>query len=405
MSNIAGTVLAQCIPILMQPILRRLYSPEEFGLAAVYFSVVTVLCVAVGLNFHSAVVLPKAEREGKALLLGTTIIAVVMSLILWVVIFLFGENLVGFFGLSEELIPWLYLLPVSAFFNSVHLAFGNWLTRVRAYKASAVNKVSRRFFEGGGQLSFAMLAQRGGLLLGTFFGDGINALTYWIQFRRISGGFEGLGWSEIKAALNRYVDFFRVSLLTNLLSKVSYIIPVLITERLYASAITGQLDLGRQLLALPLSLITVGMAQVMLQQLSTKVNHAETIAPLVRKVFFFLLLMSFTITVVMMLLGEPIFVFVFGEEWRVGGQLASWLVMSYALRFVVVPLSNVLIALERLRWNSLWQFFYFCCMFMMFFVDGLDVLTWVKVLVFVDVLAYSIYGVIIWKAIRQYEVK
>lgn len=404
-SNITGTILAQSIPILMQPVLRRIYSPEEFGLAAVYFSIITVLCVAVGLNFHSAIVLPKSEREAKALLLGSTLIALISSVILGVILFLFGKQIVHFFGWGEQLIPWLYLIPISAFLNSVHLSFGSWLTRARAYRASAINKVSRRFFESGFQLGLGLTLQKGGLLLGTWLGDVMNAVTYWIQFRRISGDFRGISLEEMKSALYRYIDFFRISLWTNLLSKVSYIIPILLAERLYASAITGQLDLGRQLLALPLSLITVGLAQVMLQQLSIKVNDNQSIIPLIKKVFLILFGMSLLMTLGMMIFGESLFVFIFGEEWRLGGILASWLVMSYALRFVVVPLSNVLMVLERLKWNSLWQLFYFCSMLMLFLIEGLDVLTWIKVVVLLDVLAYSIYGVIIWKAIRQYEAK
>jgi O-antigen/teichoic acid export membrane protein len=402
-SNILGTILAQSIPILIQPVLRRLFSPEEFGVAAVYFSIVTVLCVAVGLNYHSAVVLPKSEKDAKGLLLGSTLIAFFISCILWMVIFFCGEKIVFFFGLSDQLIPWLYLIPISAFLNSIHLSFGNWLTRLKAYQSLAINKVSRRFFEGGFQWGLGSFSLHGGLLIGTLLGDFFNALTYWLQFKKLSGHFKGIGLADIKVALVRYSDFFKISLITNLMSKVSYIIPVLVTERLYSTAITGQLDLGRQILALPLSLITVGIAQVMLQQLSVKVNDRQTILPLIQQVFTFLVLMSIMICLVMFFWGEDLFAVIFGEEWRLGGVLASWLVWSYAFRFIIVPLSNVLIVLEKLKWNSLWQGAYFIMMLLMFLIREIEIQRWIQLIVLVDIIAYSIYGWVIWKATKVYE--
>ena len=42
-----GTAIAQAIPILISPILTRLYTPNEFGILALYMAVVSVVAIIV----------------------------------------------------------------------------------------------------------------------------------------------------------------------------------------------------------------------------------------------------------------------------------------------------------------------------------------------------------------------
>lgn len=42
---VTGTTIAQAIPVAISPVLTRLFSPDDFGFFAVYFSTATVLSV------------------------------------------------------------------------------------------------------------------------------------------------------------------------------------------------------------------------------------------------------------------------------------------------------------------------------------------------------------------------
>ena len=53
---VSGTVLAQLIPILLQPILRRIYTPEQFGLFAVYSSIFSMLVVVAAGKYETTIV-------------------------------------------------------------------------------------------------------------------------------------------------------------------------------------------------------------------------------------------------------------------------------------------------------------------------------------------------------------
>ncbi|MGA3015050.1 MAG: hypothetical protein ABSD71_13570, partial [Bacteroidales bacterium] len=54
-----GTGVAQMIPILLQPILRRVYAPADFGAFAVYFSMIGILVVIANFRYDLAIGLPE----------------------------------------------------------------------------------------------------------------------------------------------------------------------------------------------------------------------------------------------------------------------------------------------------------------------------------------------------------
>ena len=59
----AGTIVGQAIPILLQPLLRRLFSIEEFGTYAIYTSVFGVIVVLSSLRYEMAIMQPKHDNE------------------------------------------------------------------------------------------------------------------------------------------------------------------------------------------------------------------------------------------------------------------------------------------------------------------------------------------------------
>lgn len=58
-----GTVIAQAIPIAISPILSRLYSPDEFGVWALYVSLVMFFSVFSTGRYQFAIMLPKEKKR------------------------------------------------------------------------------------------------------------------------------------------------------------------------------------------------------------------------------------------------------------------------------------------------------------------------------------------------------
>ena len=78
---IIGTVIAQLIPIAIQPFLRRYFSAEDFGIAAIFSALVGMGVSAANLKYENAIVLPEKEEEATHLLIGGVGISAIFSLL------------------------------------------------------------------------------------------------------------------------------------------------------------------------------------------------------------------------------------------------------------------------------------------------------------------------------------
>jgi len=66
---VGGTTLAQALSFLFSPIQTRLFSPEVFGELSVFTSITGIVGIIICLRYELAIVLPKDDDEGFALLL------------------------------------------------------------------------------------------------------------------------------------------------------------------------------------------------------------------------------------------------------------------------------------------------------------------------------------------------
>lgn len=57
-----GTTITQAIPIAISPILTRIYTPEDFGIFALYMSVVSIVSVVATGCYELAIMLPKKDE-------------------------------------------------------------------------------------------------------------------------------------------------------------------------------------------------------------------------------------------------------------------------------------------------------------------------------------------------------
>jgi O-antigen/teichoic acid export membrane protein len=79
---VGGTVVAQAIPIALQPFLRRYFEPADFGYYSIYISIIGILMVISSLRYEQAIVLPKADSDSVKLVNISLSISLIFSIIL-----------------------------------------------------------------------------------------------------------------------------------------------------------------------------------------------------------------------------------------------------------------------------------------------------------------------------------
>ena len=75
----SGTTIAQAIPLAISPILTRIYSPSDFGVLAIYSSIMAVIAVIATCRYELAILQPKQNDDAKSLVFLSFISVIFIS--------------------------------------------------------------------------------------------------------------------------------------------------------------------------------------------------------------------------------------------------------------------------------------------------------------------------------------
>ena len=135
-----GTALGQAITVLASPILTRLYAPEDFGVLAVYSSILGILSVIASWRYELAIPLPEQDEDAVNLVALSLGIVVLMSMVVGLGAWLLGEHVVQWLN-APGLQPYLWLLPVGTLLVGSYQIFNYWAVRKQAFGAIARTKL------------------------------------------------------------------------------------------------------------------------------------------------------------------------------------------------------------------------------------------------------------------------
>ncbi len=399
---IMGTVVAQLIPILAQPYIRRAYTDAETGRLDLYMSFVAILASFVHLNYAKTIVIPKHEKSATNLLAGSLLSSFTLSIVVLVIFLFFGESILAFFNLPISFSPWLKYIPLSIFLIGSYTSITFWLTRKKKFKAIALNKFSRRTGETATQVIGKSISSNG-LILGVIIGDFINLISNLIQLKSTSFRLKDISFQAIKSEFKSYKDFPFYDLLPTLLNTLSSNLPVIMITAFFSDKIAGQFGLSRMVLAIPLALISVSISQVLLQKVAEKRQNNESIKKIIKNIALFLLSASLIGTIIIYFFSVPIFDIAFGNKWKTAAQISQVLIFYFCLDFITTPLSVVFIALEKIKINSIWKITHFLLICSLYFYSDVELFDFITAFMLINVISYTIYGILIFMAVKNYE--
>jgi len=403
---VSGTVMAQLIPILLQPILKRIFTPEDFGVFDIYLKVLGILVVVYAFKYEMAIILPKNRVKALLLLTLSAVFSLAFTLITTLIIWIFNEELLSVLGISSNYSFALYILPFSVLFFSLYNALNYLLIRNKKFVASSINKISRRSAEGSMQIGISFFASIKSL--GLFVGDVVGNV-----FATLSAFYQNFG----KVKFER--RFFNIRLLKHIAKEYSdlpkyNIIPELLNAGFLAAVSflvltkfdiveVGYMELTQRILAIPTAFIAYSVGQVLLQKVTEMVNNKEKILKEIWKIFFLLLAMTIPFVLIIVFFAEPIFGFVFGKQWIISGTYSRYLIVFYALAFLVSPLSQVLISLQEFKVNAMWKIGRFFLIIPLFMLDFESVDNYLISYSILGGLSYVVYFFIVLFYSKKYD--
>jgi O-antigen/teichoic acid export membrane protein len=401
---VSGAIIAQMISILLQPLLRRLFTAEEFGIYSVYLSLVGIIIVASSLRYDDAIVLPKSDKESVNLLGLSLIFNLTINLTILILVLISGEGIKAFLNLPENFpVSLLAIIPIGAFLFSSYGSLNAWLIRKKKYVAISVNKLVRRSTEGMSQVGLALLKIPNGLIYSDLIGQAANVATVAVQTRGTGLNLRQISIPKLKYVLRKYSEFPKYNLIPALMSSSSYLLPVIFINKFFSPESAGFFDLSKLVLSIPLAFIASSLSSVLLQKVSEKYNRKESFINDLKPVIIMVGMISFAEILLIMFFGEDIFKIAFGKQWIASGSISRIMVWSFAINFIVASLSNIFVAMRRIKSYSLWQFCYFLAIISLVLFKHLPFTDFLKIYVLIEVVCYLVIGCMMIFIIYRYE--
>lgn len=364
-----GTGLAQVLPIALSPILTRLYTPEDFGVFAMYTSICAILAVLVTGKYELAIVVPKHDNEAINLVAVTAGLSLLVSLALLGMVLIWGEQIAALLG-HPEVGPWFYLVPLTTLILGCYHALNFWANRGTHYKSMAVSRVAQSGVSGAVQVAAGVskfgvpgliLGQMAGQLLSTLFLAKLLVCDERKLYRRIST-------KRMYCVARKYIGYPKYMVPGQFMSVAATEMPLLLLTVFFGAGVAGFYSLAQRVMAAPLSLVANAIGDVYRQKAAEQYASQGSCLDIFLASIKRLLLFAFLPMLPVLLFGPSLFAIVFGENWRAAGEIASLLSILVFFQTVSSPLSSTVLLPGWLHLDSLWQLARLCLAGAVFYI-------------------------------------
>lgn len=347
----SGRAVAAGIALVTMPIVARLFTPDDFGVVALFLSIVGIISNIAALRYEGALVLPKEDEE--ALTLMAFAYRVLLTFFIAMLLFLVLYSWTGASLQALELLgAWKWLLPVGVLLTtSLHIQ-ESWLTRKQRFRVVAVSLVAGNGVTGGTRIASGLIAGSSvfGLIGGNLVGiscrlliqssssiDGLRA-----TFRRIS-------WQKLRRVARRYADFPKLNAPAAIVSSLGQDLPVLLMGVMFTPAVAGFYAMANRLSRVPIEIVANSMRKVFLQKAAEIKNRGRSL----RKAFLLttggLALLGLLPVICIWFFGQPLLTWLLGARWFEAGRyleiMAPWLFMAW----LIAPTNSIFIVLRKQR--------------------------------------------------------
>lgn len=343
----SGAVLAQIISYLIAPILTRIYSTDEMGDLGLYLRAVGFISALATARYELSIPLAKSDLHSfilYRLALRIAICILIASALIGVVYFV---------TIPFQWFEFVMILSVlaSSFFMVLINLGTNWSIRHNQFNKIAFSKMSNSLVANllrwlCGVLHFGSI----GLLMASLIGYLVSCMTFVRELVHQSKEKHDLISRKKMYVLSReYRDFPLVSLPHVVIDLGRDLLIAALVVTLFSKHIYGSFNHSYTILRLPLMLIGASIGQVFYSRCSILINEGKSIYPLIKKTFMVLMFLSIVPFGLIFFFGEPLFIFVFSEEWGLSGKYSEIMTIWLIINFVISPVSGIPMILKRQR--------------------------------------------------------
>lgn len=355
-----GTAISQGIPIILSPVLTRLFAPEEFGLLAIVSSITVIISVISTGKYETVIVIARDKRDAVNLVSLSLFLSILISIITLVLFLFFSPVLIGLLN-QPRLKYWIFLCPVISFFISVYLCYNEWCIRGSRFANLAVNKVVN-----AGSITFSNVIYgfirltSGGLVIGEITGRFISALACFIQVaRREFNEFKVTSRARMTFLAKKYIDCPKYILPGQFLNTFGSQAIVLLIASFFGDTQVGYYSMTSLVLYVPSTIISTAVRDVFKQRATQEFKEKNNCLEIFKRITTAISVFSVLIFGGLYFVLPALFSFAFGENWRIAGEYARILTPMVLISFISESVIAVFIVAEKMKALLIWQITYF----------------------------------------------
>lgn len=343
----SGAVAGQAILLLSSPILTRIYSPEQFGVLAVFAALLGTFSAVAGLRYELAIPLPRSDRRAVQVLVLSLIMVGAVTVLTAILVALCNAR-IATWTKTPELEYYLWLLPIGVAATGAYQTVSQWATRVKAFSRLSLTRLQRSGAIAASQIGLG-LGHHGSL--GLIAGQVIGAVVGLLGFYKLLGTRKltmasGTSLIDLLAAAKRHKRFPIYASWATLINAVGNQLPPIALAVFFSPAAAGFYMIAQRVGSRPLVVIGDSVRNVFFS--NAAIAHREgDITLLTFKAFRGLLLIAALPIAVMAFIAPSLFAIVFGAEWAQAGLYLRWLTPWLLTQFVVSPLTSIFYIAER----------------------------------------------------------
>jgi O-antigen/teichoic acid export membrane protein len=359
MALILGSGIGNFVAVALSPVVTRLFDPASFGSFTLLVAIAMVMTPLMSLRLELAVPLAEEDSAGYALAHAGVAASVALGISCSTLLYL-AEPSIGRLVGQESTGTFLWVAPLLSSTMSTFAVLNSLAIRHARYVAIARRNVVMAVTTLGCQILSGILGYGlGGLLVGFAMGQVIGTISL-LHGSGLQSAPARLGRrrTNIRHAVSRYRRVPLVLAPAGVVNSLGLQVPIVLLAHNYSPDVVGWFGLTQRVLAVPVTLFGLSVAQVYLSEVAQVSRDGSGQAlqhfwKASRGLFWLGALAAITLIAA----GPTLFEFMFGQEWRVSGDFARALAVALAAQLIASPLSQTLIIFERSGLQLAWDIF------------------------------------------------
>ncbi len=345
----SGSFIGQLVFISTTPIITRIYDPEVFGFFAIYNAIVRLVSGISPLRYEIAILIAENKEDVKNLVVISSVFVIIVCLISYLIISLI-DLFIGSIVVIGVINSNKLFVCLGIFFTGMMNVLVSLATQNGKFHNIALIKFIKPLSTSIVNIFYGIIIKSSslGLIIGDLVGSFLGLLFLTLksinEFK--SNSFSNFSKIRTIFLLKRYKSFPLFGTWSVLINSAMIHLPVIIISNFQTPLIVGFYALSNRVLQMPMTLFNSGLNQVFMKNASENKSNS-LVGTLVTKTLIRLIMVSIFPIFVILLIGEDIFSFTFGEKWIPAGKYLQILSLWAFSAFLVQPLSQLVNVYEK----------------------------------------------------------